>query len=110
MYNRIKKLCRINGISVSALEKKLGIGNGTIVKWKKSMPRADILIKTAAFFSVPAEYLIFGEKGIKSETRKEKILVLLNSFSDRELEMLETFLKTLIDRREKNESKTEKET
>lgn len=36
LYEQIKKLCKINGTSMSAIEKQLGMGNGTIGKWGKN--------------------------------------------------------------------------
>lgn len=34
IYNKIIKYCNENGLSVSAFEKKCGLANGTVGKWK----------------------------------------------------------------------------
>ncbi len=35
MVEKIKELCKKQGISISRLEKEVGLGNGTIGKWEK---------------------------------------------------------------------------
>ena len=45
IYERVKEYCKDNSISVSALEKKCGIGNGTIRLWEKSAPSLTTLLK-----------------------------------------------------------------
>lgn len=58
MYNKIKKLAKKKGISLFALEKELGFGNGTITKWKVSSPTLDKVKKVADFFDVKIEDLL----------------------------------------------------
>lgn len=63
MYQRIYDLCVKKGISVPALEAKIGLGNGTISKWKESSPSVDNLKKVANFFGVSLDYLVgIGDK------------------------------------------------
>lgn len=38
IYENIKRICTDKGISISELEKKSGLGNGTIKKWETSSP------------------------------------------------------------------------
>ena len=38
IYENVKKIADEKGISISALEKKAGLGNGVISGWKKSSP------------------------------------------------------------------------
>ena len=52
IYDKIKTLCNAEGITVRALEQELGMGNGTIGKWKKSSPTVDLLKKVANRFHV----------------------------------------------------------
>jgi len=54
-YEKIKTLCAEHNIKISALEKELGLGNGTISKWKNSVPKHDNLQKIADFFGVTVD-------------------------------------------------------
>jgi len=58
LYDKIKEVCKEKGISVSAVEKELGFGNGTITKWNKSMPNVYSLKKLADYFGKPIEYFL----------------------------------------------------
>ena len=58
MFNKIAKLCEEQKISISELEKKMGFGRCTIVKWKKSNPTVDKLKKVADYFGVSIEYFL----------------------------------------------------
>lgn len=60
---RIKELCKANGISVARLEKEAGLGNGVVTKWDKYNPRSDKLAAVAVYFNVPIEALT-GDKKI----------------------------------------------
>ena len=43
LYDRIESCARERKISITNLEKEVGFGNGTIGKWKDSVPKADKL-------------------------------------------------------------------
>ena len=58
--DRVKKLCQNEGISISELEKRLDIGNGTIGRWNYSKPRAEVISKVAAYFEVSIDFLLTG--------------------------------------------------
>lgn len=58
LYEIIQDLCNINNITISALEKKIGIGNGTIRKWKNAVPSGDRLSKVADYFNVSVDFLL----------------------------------------------------
>ena len=61
MYDKIRELCKKNGISVAALESKLCFGNGTIYKWKVCSPTADKLKKAADALGVTVDELLKEE-------------------------------------------------
>lgn len=67
VYERIEELRKSKNISQGKLEKELGFSNGSISKWKSSMPTPERLKKLADYFCVSVEYLITGEKH-KTET------------------------------------------
>lgn len=58
LLDKIENLCKEKSISVSKLEKECGIGNGTISRWNKSIPRADNLKAVANYFNKPIEYFL----------------------------------------------------
>ena len=60
LKERIKALAQERGVSLPVLEAELGFGNSTIVKWDKSMPKADKLDAVAKYFNVSMEYLLNG--------------------------------------------------
>lgn len=47
MLEKIKEIAEKQGLSISALEKKANIGNGTIARWNNSSPNLDTLQKVA---------------------------------------------------------------
>jgi len=59
-YERIESLRKEKGISQGALEKELGFSNGSVSKWKTSMPTPERLQKLAEFFHVSVDYLVTG--------------------------------------------------
>lgn len=69
MVDRIRELCRRNGINLKRLEEAVGIGNGIIARWNKSTPSADKLAAVAEFFGVSMEWLLTGKE--KAPAREE---------------------------------------
>lgn len=55
---RIKALCEERNISVRKLERDLGIGNGSVLRWSKQIPNADTLLRAAEYFGVTVGYLL----------------------------------------------------
>ena len=55
---KIKDLANEKGVSLSELERSIGISNGSISKWEKSSPKADTLQKVANYFNVSTDYLL----------------------------------------------------
>ena len=54
IYNKIMKYCNENSLSVSAFEKKCGLANGTVGKWKdKGNPSFETLQKIVSATGVP---------------------------------------------------------
>jgi len=57
-FDRLKKLCDEQGMSVNNLEEKLGIGRNSLYSWKKNIPKGSNLIKVADYFDVSTDYLL----------------------------------------------------
>lgn len=60
VFERIENLRKSRNISQGKLEKELGFSNGSISKWKTSMPKPERLQKLANYFNVSLEYLMTG--------------------------------------------------
>lgn len=58
MYDAIKEICKERNISVSSLERKAGVGNGTITKWNENSPSLDNLQKVADALGIKVTTLI----------------------------------------------------
>lgn len=66
LYNRIKKLCYENGITISRLESDLGFSSSSIKKWERiSSPSINKITKVANYFNVSVDYLL-GRTDIES--------------------------------------------
>lgn len=57
LYLRVKRLCEESQLSIAFLEKELGFGNGTIVRWKTASPTIDKIMEVARYFHVTVDYL-----------------------------------------------------
>jgi transcriptional regulator with XRE-family HTH domain len=57
-FDRLKKLCDKQGISVNTLEENLEIGKNSLYSWKKNIPKGSNLIKVADYFNVSTDYLL----------------------------------------------------
>lgn len=62
VYERIENLRKSQKISQGKLEKELGFSNGSISKWKNSMPTPERLQKIADYFEVTIDYLMNGNE------------------------------------------------
>lgn len=61
IFKNIEAKCRERGISVSALEKTLGLGNATIKGWSESSPKVSNLKKVADYFGCTVDELLKEE-------------------------------------------------
>lgn len=58
ILKKIKQLCIERGLSIFALEKEAGIGNGTIAKWDKSSPTLSSLQAVAKVLGCTVDELL----------------------------------------------------
>ena len=61
IYENIKRRCKEKGISLSALEKQVGLGNGAVGKWASMNPRVDLLKRVADYFGCTVDDLLKEE-------------------------------------------------
>lgn len=83
MVERISALIKQNGLSLNAVEKQLGFGNGAIKRFDTNSPSIDKISSLAIFLNTSIDYLVFGEEK-DSPT---------NNLSENEIELLEVFNK-----------------
>lgn len=67
LVDRIRALANQHDMSLPQLEVKLGLGNGTISRWKTSSPNTDKLNKIADYFNVSMDYLLGRTFNAKDE-------------------------------------------
>lgn len=99
--DRVKFLADQRGISLPNLEKALGFGSGTIVKWDKQNPGVDRLIKVANYFGVSLDYLAGRETGntpqIKDPSTIELIARDKRSVTKKDIEKMQRLLNVVYD-------------
>lgn len=62
IVERIKKSCKENRTSMNALEKELGLGNGTIRLWDTKEPGANKVIMVAERLGLSLDYILTGKE------------------------------------------------
>ena len=62
LKERIKELCKINGVSMNKVESDLNLGTGYISKLGTSTPNASKIRQIADYFDVTVDYLISGKE------------------------------------------------
>lgn len=91
VYERIESLRKERKISQGNLEKELGFSNGSISKWKTSMPKPERLQKIADYFGVTVDYLMTGNESdgkVRYYTNDETASIAQDIFENKELRLL----------------------
>lgn len=91
VYERIESLRKERKISQGNLEKELGFSNGSISKWKTSMPKPERLQKIVDYFGVTVDYLMTGNESDGKEryyTNDETASIAQEIFDNKELRLL----------------------
>lgn len=58
LVENIRALCATRHISIAALERQVGLGNGVITRWDESSPRLESLLAVAKYFGVTVDSLL----------------------------------------------------
>lgn len=58
VYDKIKELAKVKGVTVSQMERELHLSDRNTCKWNDSLPRADTLKRVADYFGVSIEYFL----------------------------------------------------
>lgn len=60
IFQKIKELADGKNMSIRELERLAGLENGTIGKWRNSIPRFDNIASVASVLEVPLETFVGG--------------------------------------------------
>lgn len=85
VYDRIKQLAEVKNMTISSIEAGAQISNGSIVKWKSTMPKADNLFRVAQYLECSIEYILTGIETIQRNAlsqNEQELLDLLHQFED----------------------------
>lgn len=74
MLERLKRLCAESGTNFSALEKELGLANGSLSKTSEKT-QCGRIYALARYFDVSMEYLLTGKKNEEHITNEEYLLI-----------------------------------
>lgn len=115
MVERILALIKQKGLSVSAVEKQLGFGNGAIKRFSTNSPSIDKIIAISNFLNVSVEYVLFGKE--TQDSLPEDVVQLIeyyNQLGDKEkgivLGKAETFFEIMTERAAEQEKVQYKKT
>lgn len=71
LVEKIRTLARQRDLSLPQLEQELGLGNGTISRWRSSSPNTEKLQKIADYFQVSMDYLLGREQYLTQKDEKD---------------------------------------
>lgn len=90
LYDRVKQLCKQNGITITKLEHILKIGNGTIHKWGKSDPSIGKAVAVAEYFGIGLDALV-STNGIPSRESMD-MAVRLDGYTEEQKNLIRCYM------------------
>ena len=72
VYDRVKELCKKKHVTVSEMERDLGLTRGAAYKWTQSKPNAETIMKLSKYFSADPSYITDGEEEFKYKYYRAK--------------------------------------
>ena len=96
-YERTKRLCRKNCMTIEGLMSSCGLIKDTFAKWRRReiYPRADILMQMCQILNVSMEYMMTGEE----EYRLNPRVVAIADFLEKNPEKLDAIETILFDKK-----------
>ena len=61
MYDRIRARCKELGYTIQTVEQLAGLSQGSVIKWKTSVPKGDALLAVARILQVSPHWLLYGK-------------------------------------------------
>lgn len=71
IYDRIKQLCKDNGVTVTGTESALGFARGSLCKIDKNKPSIEKVSKLADYLHTTSDYIMTGESS--SDKKKSQL-------------------------------------
>lgn len=111
MVEKIRCLCKVQGKTLSSLEKECGLGSGTINKWDKSSPSINKVVAVADVLGVPVSYLIDEQEKKPTPVFEDgpalnaRLVERLIQLSPEEQEKVEAFVQGMIAGRDRDGSR-----
>lgn len=83
IYDRIKEVCREKNITISKLERELGL-SGAVSKWNKHKPTHENLSKVSKYLDVSIEYLVGETEEMQksSSNEEDRLKIIYNLLVD----------------------------
>lgn len=88
LVERINTKCKENGISIKALERELGFGNGNIRRWDTQKPSYDKIISVAEKLHVSVNWLIFEKETPELTPEEQKLIEYYRSADEKSKTMI----------------------
>ena len=82
IYERIKQLCKANGVTVTGTESALGFARGSLCKIDKNKPSAEKVTKLAEYLGTTPDYLMTGKEPRQYYLPRKDIETLRNSIEN----------------------------
>ena len=92
IYDRIKIKAEEIGISIKALEREAGLGNGIIKRWNETSPQCNKLEKVANYLHVSIEWLITGKENDYLSEEESQIIEAYRHADERAKEIVKLSL------------------
>ena len=70
IYDRIKQLCKDNGVTVTGTEAALGFARGSLCKIDKNKPSIEKVSKLATYLHTTPDYIM---NGVKTENKESEL-------------------------------------
>lgn len=85
IYENIKKMCDIKGMTISGLESAAHLSNGAISKWKSKMPQVDNLYSVSKVLGTSIESILTGDLEFSQDNRNN------SEYDDADLAFVEKY-------------------
>lgn len=92
VFDRVCSLLVSRGMTIKEAERKIGLANGNISRWKMTAPNLGSLLKMASYFDVSIDYLV-GRTDVMRYTREEEAL--LSSYRTADIDVRAAVLELL---------------
>lgn len=103
MFNRLKKLAKAQGLTLSELSDQAGLGASTIYSWKYNTPSISKLAKVAKILGVTTDYLLHGDNSkidISPILNANQLYMKDMALSDKDRQIIQGVLRSVLESNE----------